>query len=620
MNRSTVQVILVISIMLLQVKSVPVESQLSNFEIRLIFPSDDPRFEGISSALKQFWNNLFVTVVPMGMTPPIYRSNLLSDTHNWDAAIFLYENTYENSPMMDFYNPDTSYGKRLYQIDKSLLENKMENSSTNFQTLLTEYDDALYINQKKELVSNMQRIFNEELLWDIPISSNPLIVAYWKGFSGYDVNEGIIHSIFKGAHWENIPEKRLNSRSSKEVIYPLSQSYKIPNPFYIESRSDELVIQALYSSLFLIDKNMEIHPGIATQYSHSTENGSEWYIKIRDDIVWSDGKSLDTGDIKFSFDVSSFPWIHSTNENFWRYYKGTDIINKTDFKVSFTQVIPDEKYLFSSTYIVPEHIYNSSFEENGDFYLPYVGGYPQSSPEWIELTNNPITAGPYYLDEYTQGISITVKENSHYWYPNEATLPSLFDINSQIIPSSYYFQDGSLGIDSITFHFSDQSTIDQNSALLLFNTGKRDFMEFETLDSESSLINSADIKVEIRERKNTGFRIVFNSQVSQIRKFDIRKALAYAIDYSKINNFLQLGYNIQNTIVSPNFSEFYDNTYALSYNYTTARDIFRANGLMAFDSTDLISNQGISSFMFLPIISVIFTITLVFQRRKIDGW
>ncbi len=617
--RNSLYTFTIILILLAQMHMVPVESQVqSNFDIRLLFPSDDSRFEGVSSAIKQFWNNLLVSVTSIGVTRPIYKDNLLSDDHSWDAALLLYDFDYQQTPMIyEFYSPSSTFGNKMYQISDSQLSNKYSNSSDNFLSLIEQYEDTIDKNERVTLAKELQKVFNEELIWDIPISSNPEIIAYWNGFGEFDIEEGIVRSIYKGAKWNTIPDQRLDSRSDTELIYPLFDANKMPHPLYINSRADRLVIEALYSSAFLMDKDKELHPSLIKSYYHNTTEGSDWYLTLQDNVLWTDRQELNAEDFKFTYDVSSFDWIGARDLRKWRYYESTEIINDTSIKVSFSQETIDEEYLLANTYIIPEHIYNTTFTGgDGKTYLPYVGGYPESSPEWVEYATEAVSAGAYRIKDFQLGVSITVEDDINYWFPNEDRIDTIFDQSSTVNKEAYYFKTKNLGIDYIDFQFSDPSTIDENSEKILFDAGQRDFMYFTKQTEDSDYFSDKEINLEINELRNSGIKLVFNSKNIRIKEYDIRKALALALDYDKIENFLDLGYVTQNTIVSPIFTEYYATEYALENNYPLARDIFRSYGLQAFESTEFISNVGMNFMEFIAIILVSFISTIYIRRRR----
>ncbi|MCE7735978.1 MAG: hypothetical protein GPJ54_13940 [Candidatus Heimdallarchaeota archaeon] len=602
-----------------------------NFTIKLLIPSDNTKFDTIAQALTQFWTPLRIKVQTIGVTLPVYQSKLLSDDHDWDAAIFYYNFNFDNYPLLNkFYHPDYDLGSTLYQLNQSILEGINGDSKDKFLESLEYYDNSVeYIDRVSE-AKKMQRIFNEELLYDIPLLNQPLLVSSLNGFEGFEIDEDLLHSIFLGASWGSIIGSRSEDRADDELVYAIPNIVKISNPLYTATREEDLISQSLYSTLFIEDQYNSIHPHLATGYSHKiTDSSSEWNITIRDDVVWSDGHVLDAMDVKFTLDLNRFQWIQASNHDDWKNLEKVTVINQTMINVSFSKFSVIESSLFSSEFIIPEHIYNTSFtSSDGVTHFPYESGFPKDSQEWVSYSKNPVTAGPYVINLYKTGEFIELKANEHFWFPSESQLSKPLDINSNTKPGAYYFNYGDnpltgqieetnhLKIQTLNFQFSDQSIIDQNSVYLLYDAGKRDFIEFDRIDTTSKYLSDQNYQFYVKENKNSGIRILFNSQFDEVKAYDIRRALSLTINKTKISSVLGQGYRAQNTIVSNAFTDYYDDTSSLYYDFDEARDLFRANGLVAFDNTYAFSDAGeiISDIYAIPI-SILFL--SVFKRRKV---
>ncbi|MCE7737217.1 MAG: hypothetical protein GPJ54_20180 [Candidatus Heimdallarchaeota archaeon] len=621
-----------ILILLLNVQPVQPDVIGNNFTISILLPSDNTKFDTIAQALNQFWTPLRLIVDPIGVTLPVYQSKLLSDEPDWDVALFYYNFDFDNNPILnEFYDPNSDLGNILYQLDTSILEGKTSDSASNFYESLDIYDNSINYNDRKNEVEKLQRIFNEELLFDIPLLNEPLLIASLSGFDGFDIEEDLLHSIFLGASWKSIPGTRSDDRVDDELVYALPNIVKISNPLYAESREEKLIVQSIYSSLFIEDKYNSMHPYLSTGYSHIIDDvSSKWNITIRDDVVWSDGEILDAQDVKFTFDMNKFSWIQASGNDYWKYLETVTVLNQTTLSLSFSQFSVNELHLIGSELIIPEHIYNSSFtSSDGTTFLPYEGGFPKDSVEWVSFLKNPVTAGPYVINSIETGEFIDLIANEHFWFPTENKLSLPLNTNSFTRPGNYFFnyadnpqtglieETNQLTIRNLNFQFSDQSIIDKNSVYLLFDTGKRDFIEFDRIDSSSKYLSSQDYQFYIRENKNSGIKILFNSQFEEVKSYDIRRALSLTINRTKIRDVLGTGYQVQNSIVNTAFTEYYDDTYALYYDFDEARDLFRKNGLVAFDNTTAFSDAGtISLNPYLVILSII-SLPILKRRRVI---
>lgn len=622
-----------IFILILLLNTHPVQSDVvvNNFTISILIPSNNTKFDTIALALKQYWAPLMIKVDIIGVTLPVYQSKLFSDQHDWDVAIINYNFDYDNNPLLnEFYNPNSDLGNSLYQLNQSILAGKNSDSADIFLTSLENYENSVDYVERINEVEKLQKIFNEELLYDIPLLNEPLLVSSLSGFAGFDIEEDLIHSIFLGASWETIPGSRSDDRADDELVYALPNIVKISNPLYAESREERLLVQSLYPSLFLEDKYNNIHPYLSTGYSHIVDgSSSKWNITIRDDVVWSDGEVLDAQDVKFTFDMNKFSWIQASGSYYWKYLEEVTVINQTAINLSFSQFSVDELNLIGSEHIIPEHIYNTSFVSgDGETYSPYEGGFPRDSTEWVSTLKNLVTAGPYIMNLYKPGEYIELIANEHFWFPSENKLPHPMNINSNTKPGAYYFnyddnpqtgyieETNQLKIRKLNFQFSDQTVIDKNSVYLLFDSGKRDFIEFDRIDSSSKYLSSQSFQFYSKENKNSGIKILFNSQFEEVKLYDVRRALSLAINRIKIRDVMGTGYQVQNTIVNSAFADYYDDTYALYYDYNEARDLFRENGLVAFDNISIFSDAGtIQLNTYLVLLSIV--LLPIIRRREV---
>lgn len=622
-----------IFILILLLNTHPVQSDVvvNNFTISILIPSNNTKFDTIALALKQYWAPLMIKVDIIGVTLPVYQSKLFSDQHDWDVAIINYNFDYDNNPLLnEFYNPNSDLGNSLYQLNQSILAGKNSDSADIFLTSLENYENSVDYVERINEVEKLQKIFNEELLYDIPLLNEPLLVSSLSGFAGFDIEEDLIHSIFLGAFWETIPGSRSDDRADDELVYALPNIVKISNPLYAESREERLLVQSLYPSLFLEDKYNNIHPYLSTGYSHIVDGSySKWNITIRDDVVWSDGEVLDAQDVKFTFDMNKFSWIQASGSYYWKYLEEVTVINQTAINLSFSQFSVDELNLIGSEHIIPEHIYNTSFVSgDGETYSPYEGGFPRDSTEWVSTLKNLVTAGPYIMNLYKPGEYIELIANEHFWFPSENKLPHPMNINSNTKPGAYYFnyddnpqtgyieETNQLKIRKLNFQFSDQTVIDKNSVYLLFDSGKRDFIEFDRIDSSSKYLSSQSFQFYSKENKNSGIKILFNSQFEEVKLYDVRRALSLAINRIKIRDVMGTGYQVQNTIVNSAFADYYDDTYALYYDYNEARDLFRENGLVAFDNISIFSDAGtIQLNTYLVLLSIV--LLPIIRRREV---
>jgi ABC-type transport system substrate-binding protein len=605
-----------------------VSSQTSNFSITIQYLSEDPKLDGIAKLITKAWAPLKVSVTRNGVPRPVYYSSLFGNS--WDAYILTYEYFRPEIPTIQFtYSPSSASGNSIYRFGDTQRMNSAGIDVESLNILMQEY----YLAQSKDVqvlkAQEFQRMFTNELLLDIPLVSSSHLLTQWSEFIGFDIEEKLVRSLYQGAHWDSNPsERQKNGRAENEIHYSLADYTNKYNPLYYATQSDILVLESLYSSLMLIDKNQVPHPNLATSYSYEMDgNGSRWLFTLRDDAFWSDGTPITAKDVAFTFELSSFEWIGSTNQNFWQFLSKIEIVNATTVSVAFSQRTLFDLQTIGSQLIIPEHVLNRNFTGSDEkLYTPYDGVYPAESEEWQEFQDAPITGGAYAIDSIKFGETITLRQNPNFWFPSELDLPDQqFSINSPTPQEAYYFitsntKMSSLPIDQITFHLGGKEYIDENTARTLFENGQLDFLELNNLPVDDQILGSDQHKLNILQNPYFTTVILLNLGNTNLQNVDIRKALAHAINKDDLITFLGYGKEPQETPIPRGYSDYYDETSAIQHNYSRARDLFRENGLVADDEVSIETKfeNPIDriSLPILPTLLVVGAIPFISKNRK----
>ena len=143
----------------------------------------------------------------------------------------------------------------------------------------------------------------------------------------------------------------------------------------------------IYSTLFRTDENGTIVNDIATNYTIS-EDRLVWTVNIRDDVKFSNNKTLDAEDVAFSFNTAknSSAELDLTNLDY------AQATNNTT--VEFHLVEPKSTFIYELRYvgIVSSEDYNN--ETYGE---------------------NPIGSGPYVLEQWDRGQQAIFTLNDNYY-------------------------------------------------------------------------------------------------------------------------------------------------------------------------------------------------------------
>lgn len=160
---------------------------------------------------------------------------------------------------------------------------------------------------------------------------------------------------------------------------------------------DGEAIDMIFEPLIAMDptgKTSDIVPAVADKWSVSSD-GLTYSFHIRDGIEFSDGTPVTAEDVKFSLDRYADP-KQTQFASFADGYKSTTIVDEQDVKVNLKEVRGGFPYAlaFISGAILPEKLVKSEGEKFWD---------------------DPVGTGPWKLDSWTKGSSISFVKNPNYW-------------------------------------------------------------------------------------------------------------------------------------------------------------------------------------------------------------
>ena len=249
------------------------------------------------------------------------------------------------------------------------------------------------------------------------------------------------------------------------------------------------IAQNMFRRLCALDSSKQnLVPEAAESWEYN-EDATKLTFHLRDDLKWSDGESLTSEDVKYTFDtIKANPTYY-----FSASMAVVDSIEAPDdYTVIFNLNKPDSSLVYFlgwyATFIMPEHVYNNgqAWEENS------------------EATNPTVTCGPFKLEEYNQGESVTLVKNEEFADP--AKLDKLI---FSIIP-------------------------DEATAVQALQNGEIDFFENFSASYVTELEADPNIRVEINEYPSP-IRMLFNFNNDTLKNEAVRKAIAMAVDRDEVS-------------------------------------------------------------------------------------
>ncbi len=279
----------------------------------------------------------------------------------------------------------------------------------------------------------------------------------------------------------------------------------VGQPLYINplisqtSEADADLTQLIYSGLFKYDKDGNIVPDLAQEYSLS-EDKKEYKIVLKQNVLWHDGEKLDAQDVFFTYKIML---DQAYNSLLRQSFQGVEMRLVDDSTIIFVLKNPYAGFINNLTVgILPKHIWENIAPEK--FSL-------------AEYNLHPIGSGPYMFSDFQKdagGNILTLK-----------------------LAANKNFYNGAPYISRITFNFYP----DDESLINAYN--EKEIMGMSSIPPQ----NLKDIKnmksTVVHELVIPRYFSVFFNQTKSVPLADdnVRKALEKGVDRQEIINNILAG-------------------------------------------------------------------------------
>jgi peptide/nickel transport system substrate-binding protein len=200
----------------------------------------------------------------------------------------------------------------------------------------------------------------------------------------------------------------------------------------------QLLMELVMVGLTDIDPEGNIFTELAAELP-TIENGGvdfnedEWTMdvtwKLRDDIFWADGEPVTADDVIFSWETATDPemgtWVEGVDY--------TDSLEKVD----------DYTFIVHYNTVYPNYLVQFGGEDFGVWAEHYCDA-SQGFMAW-DCNRNPLSSGPYILDEWETGDHLKFVKNPNYY---EEGKPHIDTIYVQIVPENTVAQQLMVGGDA----------------------------------------------------------------------------------------------------------------------------------------------------------------------------
>lgn len=304
-----------------------------------------------------------------------------------------------------------------------------------------------------------------------------------------------------------------------------SNDYTRINPAIDEHGEINLL---LFDGLTAHDADNQVVPGLAESWDLDDATNT-YTFHLRDGVKWHDGETFTADDVKFTIDAIQNPDNESEIASNYEDVKEIKIVDEKT--ISFTLEDKNVAFLeYMTIGILPKHL---------------LEGKDMQTDEYFHA---PVGTGPYKLQEWDEGQSITLVKNEDYYK-------------------------GTPGIDTIVFKIVP----DDNAKALQLKSGELDFAKITPKDAETF---SGDEQYTVYDMKTADYRGIlynFNNEFWQKNK-DVIPGINYGIDRKAMVDSVLLGEGevaygpLQRNIYNDEAVEHYD------YNPEKAKEVIEAAG------------------------------------------
>ncbi|MFX1356700.1 MAG: ABC transporter substrate-binding protein [Promethearchaeota archaeon] len=310
------------------------------------------------------------------------------------------------------------------------------------------------------------------------------------------------------------------------------------------------VIEQVCEGLFTYDyskPDKEIIPRLALDFGVWTNNGLNYTLSLRENILFHDGNPFNATAVKWNFERLAYfmnvsgtlpgPGNPTTIDAAYRWLDGTPFINRTEVLDLFTI-----RFVLNRPF--------GGFEA----LLCFSGSYilsPASTPatSFIDvISGDLIGSGPFVYDEYNYDVNVTFHSFDNYW----RTTSKIQNLTLKIISNSL----------SLT-----QALINEEIDMLINPSP----LYFENITNAEYL--------QLIESKRGGWVLHYLGMNNHLIDQSFREAICYAIDYSHIIDNIRGGHAERLKSPIPKSMLFSNYSFDVPiYNLSKAREIMQSMG------------------------------------------
>jgi peptide/nickel transport system substrate-binding protein len=335
------------------------------------------------------------------------------------------------------------------------------------------------------------------------------------------------------------------------VIGQLSDAVSL-DPHGSNDTPSSNVAYNIYEALLIQDENMELQPGLATEWERIDD--LTWQFTLREDVTFHDGSEFNADVVQANFERILDEDIASPRAFLYEMVEEINVVD--DYTVEFVT-----EYPFSP---LPAHIaHNGGGMMSAEVIAEDYEAIENGSEPGSVINENPVGTGPFVFESWTPGDEIVLNRNDDYW----GGAPALDSITFRVVPEgSTRLADLETG----AIHISDPLS-----------------------PSDVSRVEGTD-GMSVNSQPSVSLSYIgFNAQKEPFDNPLVRQAISKAIDKDTIINGIYDGVGIPaESPLAPDVFGHDENISGLEYNVEEARELLAEAGYADGFSTTLWTNDN----------------------------
>ncbi len=246
--------------------------------------------------------------------------------------------------------------------------------------------------------------------------------------------------------------------SNEKVLVYGSGDYSSINPALYEHGE---INSLIFSGLTAHDKDNKIIPGLAKSWEYDKTTNT-YTFHLRDGVKWHDGQSFSAEDVKFTLDTIMNPANASEIASNYEDITKIEVVDNSTVKISLKA--PNVAMLdYLTIGILPQHLLDGKDIATDGF------------------NQNPIGTGPYKMESWDKGQSITLVKNKDFYVKEPQIDKIIFKIVEDTKARALQLKSGELDLAQVTpqdaaqfdnnkdFTVNDMKTSDYRGIMYNFN-------------------------------------------------------------------------------------------------------------------------------------------------------